>query len=209
MLIDSLTVANRNLRIQASGTIAAQESTLTALHVEVSSLRHQLWNSELRAGVAEADRSAAESALARRQEREAAILRIGETFDTADGEVLLTPGGEIRIRIFGFAFAVGSAALQATRPELVDKMVAAVAVFPAARIIVEGHTDDTGSRDANLRLSRRRAETVATLLQEKLDLPPEQLQAIGLGPDHPIAPNSRAEGRARNRRIEVLITPAD
>jgi len=208
MLIDSLTVVNRRLQTETVGTIAAQESTLTALQVEVSSLRHRLWETELRAGVAEADRSAAESVLTRRQQREEAIRQIGDTFAAQDGEVVLSPEGEIRVRVFGFTFAVGSATLRTERTDLLENLVAAIGLFPAATIRVEGHTDDTGSRDANQRLSRRRAETVADLLAKRLSLPAERLQSTGLGPDFPIAPNSRPEGRSRNRRIEVVILPA-
>ena len=74
------------------------------------------------------------------------------------------------------------------------------------RVRIEGHTDDTGSRDANLRLSRRRAETVARVLEQELGLDVESVVTEGMGPDRPIALNSTAAGRARNRRIDVVIT---
>lgn len=204
---DSLKVANRHFERQFRVMAAEQDSTVTALEVEISSLRRQLWDTELRAGMAEAERSAAQSDLEWRRERELAIQEITADFGPDEGEVLLTPEGNVIIRVFGFSFAVGSVELQPGQDQLVDKLADAVGMFPAARLRVEGHTDDTGGRDVNMRLSRRRAETVANLLGQRLDLPPENLEIVGHGPDRPLATNSTAEGRARNRRIDVIILP--
>jgi outer membrane protein OmpA-like peptidoglycan-associated protein len=205
ILIDSLTVANRRFEETLGGRAAAQESLITALQVEVSSLRRQLWETELRVGVAEADRSAAETVLSQKQEREAAILAIRASVTAEEGEILLTPGGEVVMQVYGISFGVGSSALKPGQDVLVDKIVAAIQMFPGAPVRVEGHTDDTGSYDANLRLSRRRAETVARLLEQKLSLAEGVIATEGFGPDRPIALNSTADGRARNRRIDVVI----
>jgi outer membrane protein OmpA-like peptidoglycan-associated protein len=100
---------------------------------------------------------------------------------------------------------VGSASLSAGQDDLVNKIVAAIQLFPTAEVSVEGHTDNTGGHDANLRLSRRRAETVARILEQKLGRGEESIATEGFGPDQPIALNSTAEGRAMNRRIDVVI----
>ncbi len=205
ILVDSLTVTNRRFNESVGGRAAAQESLITALQVETSSLRRQLWETELRVGVAEADRSAAESVLTKKQERDAAIGAIRSSFTAEEGEILLTPGGEVVMQVYGISFGVGSAALKAGQDGLVDKIVAAIQLFPAAEVRVEGHTDDTGSHDANLRLSRRRAETVARLMERKLGRDEGSLATEGFGPDRPIALNSTSEGRAMNRRIDVVI----
>jgi outer membrane protein OmpA-like peptidoglycan-associated protein len=205
ILVDSLTVSNRRFNESVGGRTAAQESLTTALQVEVSSLRRQLWETELRVGVAEADRSAAESVLTKKQEREMAINTIRSSFTAQEGEILLTPGGEVVMQVYGISFGVGSSALKAGQEALVDKIVAAVQMFPDSPVRVEGHTDNTGSPDANLRLSRRRAETVARLLEQKLGHDQGSMATEGFGPDKPIAVNSTAEGRALNRRIDVVI----
>lgn len=205
ILVDSLTVANRRFTESVGGRAAAQESLITALQVEASSLRRQLWETELRVGVAEADRSAAETVLTKKQEREAAIMAIRASFTAEEGEILLTPGGEVVMQVYGISFGVGSSALQSGQGALVDKIVSAIQMFPGAPVRVEGHTDDTGSYDANLRLSRRRAETVARLLEQELGQGEGAIATEGFGPDRPIALNSTAEGRARNRRIDVVI----
>jgi len=83
----------------------------------------------------------------------------------------------------------------------------ALRAFPGGAITVAGHSDDTGTRQANLRLSRRRAETVARRLEGDLGLPQGAITTEGYGPDRPVALNDTPEGRALNRRIDVLIVP--
>lgn len=73
-----------------------------------------------------------------------------------------------------------------------------------SRIRVEGHTDDRGSDDSNLELSRRRAETVREFLVAQ-GIDPERLDAVGFGETRPIAGNDTSAGRAKNRRVEFVI----
>ena len=99
--------------------------------MEVSALRRQLWETELRVGVAEADRSAAESVLTKKQQREAAITLIRSSFSADEGEILLTPEGAVMMRLYGMSFAVGSANLKSGQGALVDKVAQAVAMSAA------------------------------------------------------------------------------
>lgn len=206
---DSLELAVRLVDQRYRSQQAVQESTITSLRVEVSHLRRRLWETELRAGMAEADRSAAETDLDQRRLQEEAIRALGKIFGPAEGEVLLTPGGEVIMRLYGFSFAVGSAELRSEQEGLLNKLKTAIEAFGGCRLRVEGHTDDTGGREANLRLSRRRAETVARQLGARLGLAQETMETVGHGPDRPIASNATAEGRARNRRIDVVLLPGE
>ncbi len=204
---DSLRVQIASLRELTGGRVAAQDSLITSLRVEISDLRRRLWETELRAGVAEADRSAAESALTRRQAQEAAVKEIGADLGESSGSVVLTPGGDIILQIYGLQFGVGSAQLKVGQSGLLDKLAAAVNRFPGAAIRVEGHTDDTGTRTANLELSQKRASVVAQALAQRLKISADTIPTVGHGPDRPLASNATDEGRARNRRIDVVITP--
>ena len=208
-LIDSLSIANRYLNETVTSRVVAQDSIITRLTVENSSLRQQLWEVELRAGVAEADRSAAETLLQRQKAKEEAIASIKSSIGPGAGQVLLTPDGDILLRITGIAFGVGSSRLRAGQEVVVERIAAAARMFPGAALEVSGHTDDTGTRQANLRLSRRRAETVARLLEKQLELAEGVIVTQGFGPDKPVALNETDEGRARNRRIDVVIKPVD
>lgn len=205
VLVDSLTVSNRQLNEMVGGRVTDQDSQITALQVEVSALHQKLWETELQVGVAEADRSAAEVLLTRKQQREDAIVRVRQSLTSDEAEILLTGEGSVVLRVHGIAFAVGSAQVSAGQDDLVARLAAAVDLFPGATLSIEGHTDDTGNREANLRLSRRRAETVAVLLAESLGRDPASFTTAGFGPDRPVALNSTAEGRALNRRIDVVI----
>ena len=205
---DSLAIANRMLVEQVGGSAAARESLVTTLQAEVSTLRRQLWEMELRAGVAEADRSAAETVLSRKQQRERAVDQVRGLFTPEEADVLLTADEDVVLRVHGIDFAVGSAALQGAQLDLVARIAEAIALFPGATVRIEGHTDDTGSRDANLRLSRRRAESVAAAVAEKLGREASDFTTDGYGPDRPVALNSTPEGRALNRRIDVVIGAA-
>jgi outer membrane protein OmpA-like peptidoglycan-associated protein len=205
--IDSLRLANRYLDQTVGVRAAQQESTVTALRVEVSSLRKELWDTQLKAGVAEADRSEAEHRLAADRERADAVQAIAASLDASVGDIVMKPDGTVVMRLHGFSFGVGSATLPADQSELVDEVAEAVQRFPDSKVRIEGHTDDTGSRDVNLRLSRRRAETVARMLADRLGVGPETLETAGVGPDKPVASNATAEGRSRNRRIDIIISP--
>jgi OOP family OmpA-OmpF porin len=72
--------------------------------------------------------------------------------------------------------------------------------------VIEGHTDNVGNRDANLRLSRARADAVRAYFIAK-GIAASRLTSVGLGPDQPIAPNDTEEGRAKNRRIQLREVP--
>lgn len=207
--MDSLMVANRRLTEVAAGPTAARDSMLTALQVEVSALRKKLWETELRVGVAEADRSAAETVLTAKQDREEAIAALRSKFSAEEAEILLTPAGGAILRVYGIAFAVGSSEIQPGQSSLVAKVAEVLHVFPGAALRVEGHTDNTGSRQANLRLSRRRAEAVARLLEENAGLGAGSIATEGYGPDRPLALNDTPEGRRMNRRIDVIIEARD
>lgn len=206
--VDSLRVENRRLHGLAVGQVAAQDSIITQLEVELSALRQRLWETELRAGVAEADRSAAESALSARQRREGQIRQIKADLGEQAGDVLVRADGSIVIQVPGLDFRVGQAHLADGQGPLMDLLAEIVGRFPGASVRVEGHTDDTGTRASNLTLSQRRAATVAGGIERRLDLPESSVATAGFGPDRPVAPNSTADGRARNRRIDIVITPA-
>jgi outer membrane protein OmpA-like peptidoglycan-associated protein len=75
---------------------------------------------------------------------------------------------------------------------------------PEAIVTIEGHTDDRGTESDNQLLSQRRAESVRNFLLSQ-GLPGTQIRAIGLGESRPIASNATAEGRANNRRVEIIV----
>lgn len=103
-------------------------------------------------------------------------------------------------------FAVDSAAL---RPDLradLGSVAQSLIRYPNSRIEVIGHTDNTGSAAYNYDLSQRRASAVVSVLNQN-GVPMGRMSAIGRGEDYPVASNLTPEGRAKNRRVEILIRP--
>lgn len=103
-------------------------------------------------------------------------------------------------------FATDSAAL---RPDLIaslGQVAQNLTSYPNSRIEVVGHTDNTGSAAYNMDLSQRRASAVAGVLIQR-GVPSSRLVAYGRGFDVPVASNATAEGRAKNRRVEIYIRP--
>ena len=203
--LDSLRVDNRRLVETVGGHSEALEAQVVTQQAEISDLRKKLWDTELRVGVAEADRSAAESVLTRKQQREEDIAAVRAAFSKEEAEIVVTADGAVQLRVFALSFGVGSAELSKGQDKLVGKIADAVSRFPGSPVTVEGHTDDSGARDANLKLSDKRAAVVARLLEKKLSLGQDAIATAGYGPDRPLALNSTTEGRARNRRIDVVI----
>jgi outer membrane protein OmpA-like peptidoglycan-associated protein len=79
--------------------------------------------------------------------------------------------------------------------------------YPGTIVRVEGNTDSTGSAAYNQQLSQNRAQSVASALSQ-YGVPYNRIQAIGYGMTKPIASNATAQGRAQNRRVDILIVPA-
>ena len=111
-------------------------------------------------------------------------------------------------RLEGIVFRSGSAKILKKSFKVLDKAAATLKAWPTLRVRIEGHTDDRGKKANNLRLSRKRAESVRTYLIQR-GVAAERLVAEGHGPNRPVVPNKTAAGRAKNRRIELRIIPAE
>jgi outer membrane protein OmpA-like peptidoglycan-associated protein len=83
-----------------------------------------------------------------------------------------------------------------------------LAAHPEIAVLrIEGHTDNQGQREANLRLSQARAEVVKAYLVKK-KVADTRLKAFGAGPDKPVESNDTKEGKAKNNRVELMIEAA-
>jgi outer membrane protein OmpA-like peptidoglycan-associated protein len=111
------------------------------------------------------------------------------------------------IRLVALTFEPGSATVSSGHRPLLEKVQQATTVFPRAQIVIEGHTDSYGNDDTNMRLSQQRAEGVSAYLANELGVPAFRMSAVGYGETRPIANNETAQGRERNRRIDIRIEP--
>lgn len=101
-------------------------------------------------------------------------------------------------------FAFNKATLLPTARERLDKVADVLLTTPERNLTIEGHTDSKGSDSYNLDLSQRRADEVRNYLVQR-GYQADRIKAHGLGEGHPIADNASPEGRANNRRVEIII----
>jgi outer membrane protein OmpA-like peptidoglycan-associated protein len=119
------------------------------------------------------------------------------------GERLSSEGSVI---LEGVSFAPGSSSLEDLDPAMLTDLAQFLSANPEIDVAIIGHTDTSGSLEANIALSRKRAESVRTYMVEKLGVSAGQIAAHGAGYLAPIAPNQTEAGREKNRRVEVMVT---
>ncbi len=110
----------------------------------------------------------------------------------------------LMVTLSGVLFETGSAAVKPGARHQLDELAQVLRANPNRKALIEGHTDNVGSPERNLDLSLERATTIRNYLIAA-GVAPEQVVAKGYGQTRPIAPNSTAEGRQQNRRVEITI----
>lgn len=116
-------------------------------------------------------------------------------------------GDDITLNMPGnITFRTGSADLDSKFFAVLDSVAKVVNKYDKTLVEVAGHTDSVGSDDLNMRLSQRRADTVARYLAGR-GVNEQRLIPIGAGKTRPIASNDTEEGRAMNRRVELTLLP--
>ena len=120
------------------------------------------------------------------------VKRNGDTID------LVMPGN--------ITFGNGSADLNPGFFDILDSVAVVLKEYNKTKVDVSGHTDSTGSAQKNQALSEQRANTVAQYLRTK-GVADQRLAAAGYGPTRPMASNDSPDGRQKNRRVEISLTP--
>ncbi len=108
------------------------------------------------------------------------------------------------VAVYGIHFDTGKADVKAESDATLKEVARLLAASPKLQLLVVGHTDNVGQPDANLRLSRARADAVVKALASRFGVAAARLSAQGAGPIAPVASNRTEEGRARNRRVELV-----
>ncbi len=103
-------------------------------------------------------------------------------------------------------FATGQSRIEPNFFPILNDVADVLGTYPATYVDVIGHTDSTGPRELNMRLSAERATAVAQYLQQQ-GVDGRRFFITGMGPDAPVASNDTDGGRAQNRRVEVRIAP--
>ena len=101
-------------------------------------------------------------------------------------------------------FGAGKAVLKPEASSALDEVVNLLQTYPENDVLIEGHSDSTGSKKKNQELSSARAWSVYSYLVKK-GIAAARLKPKGYGPDRPVASNRTVSGRERNRRVEIII----
>ncbi|MDB4972606.1 MAG: outer membrane protein [Myxococcaceae bacterium] len=198
-------VAMRKAQLaEVQGRLLQDENRLKALEAqqqqhqgqELSSLRGQYQTQQQQLAAAEAARKESEARAAQAAAELAKIASVKQE----DRGMVITLSGEV-------LFTSGKAVLLPAAQRKLDEVASALTKqSPNAQIVVEGHTDAKGSEPFNLDLSTRRAQAVREYLAAH-GVAPDRIRAEGLGFSRPVADNKTAEGRANNRRVEIVVQP--
>lgn len=192
----------------AASTLAAVKESqrdLTQQRLELDERNERIATLETTLGGVSKETVALNTLLAEQQERRDQLKQVEHLFEPNEAEVLRI-GNTIVLRLVGLSFDSGGATIKSDQAALLVKVEKAIDILNDSVITVEGHTDSFGSDEANLELSQRRADAVRAYLLANMNLPAYRISAMGYGETRPIASNDTAEGRARNRRIDLVMS---
>ncbi len=109
-----------------------------------------------------------------------------------------------KVAIYSIYFDFDKADLKPESKPTIEEIAKLLKKNPTLKLYVVGHTDNIGTLEYNMELSERRAQAVVRELVEKHGISKDRLRAFGVGPLSPVATNETEEGRARNRRVELI-----
>jgi outer membrane protein OmpA-like peptidoglycan-associated protein len=195
--------AERQRAASAAATNTANEAARVAAAATATATAAAAAN----AATAAAASSEAASQAATGVERERAALAARDELRTRLNEALPTRDSArgLVAEIGGVQFATGTAAVNADARESLSKFSGIVSSYPDLRFNIEGHTDNVGSVAMNQELSLKRALTVRDYLIAQ-GVPASRIDVAGLGVSAPVGDNTTADGRARNRRVEIVVS---
>jgi len=195
-------IADRKAKMaEALAITAAENATKAKANTDyqatqteiVKSAKEDLAASEREAALKTQQLAAAEK---RTADAQAALAKLAAVKEEARGLVITLSGSVL--------FASGKSALLPAAQERLNSVADALLANKERKLVVGGHTDAQGSNSSNQVLSQKRAEVVRSYLISR-GYSSELIQAQGIGEDRPVADNTSAEGRANNRRVEIVV----
>jgi outer membrane protein OmpA-like peptidoglycan-associated protein len=175
----------------------ATQAQLAQTQAQLNRTGQQLAGTEQQLAAEKTARAAAD------QRAQAALDRLAAANNVqheSRGTVITIPGSVL--------FASGKSVLLPTAQQKLDEVVDALKDQEDHQILVEGHTDSTGPLSFNEQLSQSRAQAVRDYLVSR-GVPSDRIRAQGFGPSQPVADNGTSEGRANNRRVEIIVQPIE
>jgi len=175
--------------------------------IRIADMEEEMRALDERLGGATAERAA----LVQRLEAQARVKQQFEQVEklfSSDEARVFRQGESVILRLVGLSFDSGASQIKPQNFDLLAKVEKAIDIFPRSELIIEGHTDSHGGDDLNQKLSQERAESVQQYMINAMRIPTYRLIATGYGETRPVASNETEAGRARNRRIDIVIKPS-
>ncbi|HVU00709.1 MAG TPA: OmpA family protein [Polyangiaceae bacterium] len=199
-------IAKRDQEVAKNQADAARKQNAEATRGQLAQAKEQLATAEQ--NLQQADRDLVKE----REARAAAEKKAREALDRLSVANALAvkdePRGTVITVPSGVLFASGKADLLPGARARLEPVAEALSHEQDHKILIEGHTDSQGSDASNLELSQLRAQTVRDFFAAH-GVPADHMTANGLGEARPVADNATAEGRANNRRVEIVIQPIE
>lgn len=174
-------------------------------NAEIQRLQEELQNYREKEQGLQAELQEKQYRLAMKKRREETIRSIENLFSSEEA-VVLQKGNDIILRLIGLTFPSGKSTIEPEFFSLLAKVQRAIRKFPNAPLSIEGHTDSVGDDRFNENLSYERAQAVKKYLMANMGIDESRITALGYGESRPIASNETSQGRAQNRRIDIVIT---
>lgn len=199
--------------LNAIGTLQRDQSSVAshveAKNIEIEKLKQRIADLEGRTYQERADKER----ITADKERLAAEKRFNELYNKVQGYFssseaeVYKKAQQLVIRLKAIQFPVGQSVIMSKNYPLLTTVQKAIDTFGKPDVVIEGHTDSTGSEALNKQLSQKRADSVKQYLIYNGTLPANKMTAVGYGSARPLASNATTRGRAINRRIDVIIKP--
>ncbi len=183
--------------------LAAKIDSLTRIYAELRKYADDL---TVKMSSVEAEKTQYQTQVAGQTKFNELLSSISSIFLPAEAEIYRT-GDLISIRLVNLNFPSNKASIEPQYYNLLAKVQKAIKTFPDASVVIEGHTDGQGDYQKNIETSQARANAVFQYLLSTMGAESKNITTAGLGGAKPIANNSTEEGRAKNRRIEIVINP--
>jgi outer membrane protein OmpA-like peptidoglycan-associated protein len=197
---DAAYVATRRAeRATVEGETVALEKKKQAVEAEKIETAETA-SSELQSTRAQLDQAQRDLQAAQAESRKA----MAQLENTGNTSVSQDARGSVITIAGAFMFGSNKSSLREGAGDALDKIASVLKQQPDKQILIQGHTDSTGTMERNIELSTERAEAVASYLASR-GISPDVMTIEGAGPANPIASNDTPEGRAANRRVEITV----
>lgn len=198
-----LTEARTKVQQQQQALITARQEAQDR-DQDIAELKHEATELKARLGGESEERQTLLKKLSAQERLRENIANIEATFGADEGRVY-RQANQLVLSLNAIKFRSGKSTIEPASFAVLAKVSDAIKLFPGASMVVEGHTDSEGSDSANLLLSQDRADAVRQYLISNLGVEAEKVSSVGYGEAKPIASNETETGRARNRRIDLVL----